>query len=142
MDSWEYARKYEASPPFLLKNTGTITAGSSYDYDFFVSSPQAQKYLPFNYLRIANKDASNDLELYINGSQTAYNTIIAGTIEGYDKSVLPAFTSIQLKNIGSGTIAIGSVQIFAQKQPYDTQTAITDAHRQLVRPKKVFEFEV
>lgn len=128
----EYARKFETSPIFRQRNTATITANSYFNYDWEVSSPsEAKKYLPFNLLIVTNNNTSSPMELYINGDVLPVKYIPAGTIVTIDRDTIPAFSSVVLKNIGSTTIAIGEIEIVAQREAIKPEEMAQNLHKRL-----------
>jgi len=135
--NFEYARKYEASPIYRFSNTGTIAAGAYYNVDFEVSQADAVKYLPFNFIVVSNGNASNNAVLYVNGAINPVKTIFAGTIQAIDKKTLPAYRSFAIKNVGTGTLAIGDIEIVCQREPIDTETIAQNLHRSIFSKKEL-----
>lgn len=132
----EYDRKFGTSPPFRLKNTTTILTNALYAYNWEISSNgTAGKYLPFNFLMISNNSATCPIDVYINGDQTVFKTIFPSTIQKFDQDSLPALYSVVLKNVGSGTIAINEVEVFAQKVAINQEKMAQDVHREMVSKK-------
>lgn len=128
----EYARKFETSPIFRQRNTGTIAANAFFNYDWEVSSPvEAKKYLPFNLLIITNNNTSNPLELYINGDILPIKYVPAGTIVTINRDTIPAFSSITLKNIGTTTIATGELEVVAQREAIKPEEMAQNLHRRI-----------
>ena len=126
----EYARTYETSPIFRQRNTATIAANAYFVYNWEISEPTgAKKYLPFNLLIVTNNDTANAMELCLNGDILPIKYIPAGTITTIDRNSIPAFSSFVLKNIGSTTIAIGSVEVIAQREGIKTEEIAQDLHR-------------
>ena len=116
----------EGSPPFPISNTSSIAPGAHFVYSFEISAPQVVKYLPFNDLDVANTDQGNSITLIIDGGIRKF-TIPAGTIRHFDKGTLAAFSSIDVLNNGSGTIAATAIEIIAQLAPIDTESVIQGA---------------
>lgn len=134
--NFEYARKYEASPPYRFSNTATIAAGAYFNIDFEISQADAVKYLPFNFMVVSNGNASNNALLYVNGAINPVKTIFAGTIQAIDKKTLPAYRSFAIKNAGTGTLAIGDIEVFCQREPVDSESIIQSVHKRIFSKKE------
>ena len=133
----EYSRVYETSPIFRQRNTATIATNAYFTYNWEISEPTgAKKYLPFNLLIITNNNTSSALELYINGDVLPVKYIPAGVIVSIDRDTIPAFTSVVLKNIGSTTIAIGELEIVAQREAIKPEQIAQNLHKDFYGGRK------
>ena len=107
-----YRPKRNISPLFRLELTSDL--GASEKRYFNLNQKPYSKYLPFNFIYIANK-SSIDVILHINDS--IKKKINAGTIESFDEEVIPAIRSIAIENTdGSTAISKSDIEILIQKQ--------------------------
>lgn len=125
----EYERRFGSSPIYRQKNAATVAANATFTYNWEISDPNgANKYLPFNSLVVINNDVSSALELYVNGDLSPIKYILPGTVVSFDKKVLPAFYSFMLKNVGSTTIAIGDIEVVAQREAITQDDIAREQH--------------
>jgi hypothetical protein len=71
-----------------------------------------KKYPPFNSLFVANED-SNTIEVYPNGSEDKKQVLPQGSTRNLLTSdgTLDTFEYLIVKNVGSGTVAIGNITV-------------------------------
>jgi len=111
-----YDRKYGRSPTFNFKNTSSIPADGIYLLDIESVSRTAQKYLPFNFVRIINQ-SGYDIEVYINQNDDNPVLIPKGTIQVIDKESAPAIRSFKIKNLDStNAISANTVRLEVLQQ--------------------------
>jgi len=107
-----YRPKRNISPLFRLELTSDL--GASEKKYFNLNQKPYSKYLPFNFIYVANK-SDTDIFLHINDS--IKKKINAGTIESFDEEVIPAIRSVAIENTSStATISKDDIEILIQKQ--------------------------
>lgn len=107
-----YRPKRSVSPLFRLELTSDLGAGEKRYFN--LNQKPYSKYLPFNFIYIANK-SSIDVILHINDS--IKKRINAGTVESFDEEVIPAIRSVAVENTDStNSISKDDIEILIQKQ--------------------------
>lgn len=103
--------KRDESPLFSLK-VGNLNALQEKAIN--LDTKPYSKYIPYNYLYIANRSQS-DIKLIINDE--LQKIISKGTIESFDYSVIQAIRTLRIKNIDAANIINdGEIEILIQKQ--------------------------
>lgn len=123
-------RENLGSPIFPFSNTATIASGASAVFDFAQHASIYQKWAPFNFVVISN-NSSQKIRVYLNQDTNKGMTIPASTIRTLDKKSCPALSSILVTNAGTGTIAIGELDIEVQKETIDSEQIIQKVARGL-----------
>lgn len=139
----EYQRKYGGSPPFNKTNPAAIATGGVFSISYARESsdfPNAPKYGGVNFVMIrhgSTPGSDTRLALYRNGGNTVESVISPGEIRTFDAESTPGgFETIQLKNVGATTIAIGDIEVFAQKVPVKAEDVFRETHERLFSTKK------
>lgn len=122
-----YGRTYKVSPIFSFKNSTTILTTAEYLFDFESEQPRTLKYLPFNLTRISN-NTNEDIEVYVNQNRDKVIFIPSGITTTVPSDVAPSVSSILVKNVGSGTIAINGIRIFVQRDKVTVDQIVKRAH--------------
>jgi len=107
-----YRPKRNISPLFRLELTSDL--GASEKRYFNLNQKPYSKYLPFNFIYVANR-SSVDIVLHINDE--IKKTISGGTIESFDEEVIEAIWKVAIENTdGSTSISKDKIEILIQKQ--------------------------
>ena len=126
----KYDRFYEASPVANITIDESIAAGASYILDVENDDSSYKKYLPFNFLVVTNT-SSQPLKVHLDQS-TRRSHIVAGNAEKvFDASVLGAWSSLRIENIGAGAVSAGEVIIQGQRQAQTADSMLSRIHRRL-----------
>lgn len=105
--------KREGSPAYVW--TVPVTAPTATSVIHVPTQfPESRKYEPLDSLEIVNNEASNDITVVINGSDSRY--VPAGTIRTIHGTGV-AVWHIAVTNNGAGNTTLGKVILTVQKEP-------------------------
>lgn len=126
----EYGRKYKTSPIFSFKNASSIATTGVVLFEFETDTPATAKYLPFNFGRITN-NSDQDIEVYPNQDINKVIFIPAGVSTILPVDIVPAFRSLKIKNVGTGTVSAEKIRIFTQRDYVTGDQLLKRTHQRL-----------
>lgn len=125
-----YARKYEASQQFSVRNTSAVAAAAYFDYDY-TQDLNAVKYLPLNQTTVDNLSSAR-IRFYPNKSMVSYYLVNANSSRVFSEKEIPALYSFRAVNDTSATtIAANELTVTAQRVAIDTQRVVANTHAKL-----------
>ena len=138
----EYERKYGGSQLFEKTNAATLAANEVFNVSFDRESadfPTAAKYGAMDTLLIrhgSTPGSDTRIKIFINGSDVVRSVISPGEIRQFDKRSIPAFRTLQIKNAGATTIAIGDIEVIAQKDAVEADDVFRQAHESFIKKRQ------
>lgn len=126
-DRTNYNRRFK-SPVFSFALNTTVTANSTFLFDYHRDNLATEKYGSFNYCRVANTSTS-EIIIYPNQNRNAGISVPAGTITTIDEQTVASTSSLLIENVGSSSITSNQVRIQVWKDRTDIQSIASNLHK-------------